>query len=434
MVRTVRQTARAALGLLPRPLRFAVVRRLIDIELEPDARLAVRIADSREDLEACFRLLHDAYVHAGYMQPHPSGLRVTPWHALPTTTTIAATWDGEVVGTLSLIRDGVFGFPLQSAFDLSPLRDRPGHIAEVSALAVHPAWRRTGGRVLFPLMKFMYEYCTSFFDTRHLVIAVNPATIELYEALLLFRRLQDRVVDRYGFANGAPAVGATLDLADAAARFEEMYGGRAATRDLHHYFVERRLPHLHLPARPLFTTNDPVMTPGLLDHFFNRRTQVFESLDERQRVLLHAIYADEATRAVLPPLGPESGRREALRRHPRHSIKCPSRLNLGGTVLPALVVELSRGGLMLMADRPLPIGAQGLLEAHLGRGLHARVEVRIVRRDSAAASGHFYGLQVESPDSAWLDCAARLEGSRTHDELVRTATRPWRVPVEPVPA
>ena len=35
-------------------------------------------------------------------------------------------------------------------------------------------------------MKFMYQYCRTYFDTRHLVIAVNPNRIEMYESLLLF--------------------------------------------------------------------------------------------------------------------------------------------------------------------------------------------------------------------------------------------------------
>ena len=211
---------RAALALLPRETRFRLLRRLVDCEPEPDPRLQVHIAQTREELEACFGLLHDAYVGSGFMRPHPSGLRVTPYHALPTTTTLAATYDGEVVGTLSLIRDGIFGFPMQRSFDLSAVRAQPGHVAEVSALAVHPRWRKTGGTVLFPLMKFMYEYCTEFFDTRHLVIAVNPNKIALYEALLMFKRLEAAHVDRYDFANGAPAVGAALDLHGVAERME----------------------------------------------------------------------------------------------------------------------------------------------------------------------------------------------------------------------
>jgi len=120
--RALNAGARRALGCLPRETRFGLYRALIDCDPQPDARLALTIAETREDLEACFALLHDAYVASGFMQPQPSGLRVTPYHALPTTTTLCAKFDGEVVGTLSLIREGVFGFPLQSAFDLTAVR------------------------------------------------------------------------------------------------------------------------------------------------------------------------------------------------------------------------------------------------------------------------------------------------------------------------
>ena len=63
----------------------------------------LKIADTKEELEACFTLLHDAYVDSGFMKPDPSGMRVTIYHALPTTTTLCAKYDGQVVGTLSLI-------------------------------------------------------------------------------------------------------------------------------------------------------------------------------------------------------------------------------------------------------------------------------------------------------------------------------------------
>ena len=151
-------------------------------------------------------------------------MRVTIYHALPTTTTLCAKFDGEVVGTLSLIRESLFGFPLQTIFDLTPVRQLRGNLAEVSALAVHPKFRKTGGAILFPLMKFMYDYCTTFFDTRHLLIAVNPNRIEMYESLLFFQRLKENTVDNYDFANGAPAVGASLDLYKAPEVFDKTYG------------------------------------------------------------------------------------------------------------------------------------------------------------------------------------------------------------------
>ncbi len=135
---------RKVFSFFPRPLRFAAYRSFVDCDPKPDARLILKIAETKEELEACFRLLHDAYVGSGFMKPHSSGMRINIYHALPTTTTLCAKFDGEVVGTLSLIRESVFGFPLQSVFNLQEVREKKGRIAEVSALAVHPKFRNTG--------------------------------------------------------------------------------------------------------------------------------------------------------------------------------------------------------------------------------------------------------------------------------------------------
>ncbi len=179
-------SVRKLISWLPREQRFKVFRSFADCNPAPSSRLQLKIAETKEELEACFAVLHDAYVDSGFMKPDPSGMRVTIYHALPTTTTLCAKYDGEVVGTISLIRESALGVPLQKIFDLNSVREKEGLIAEVSALAVHRRFRKTGGSILFPLMKFMYEYCTTFFDTRHLVIAVNPSHIEMYELLLFF--------------------------------------------------------------------------------------------------------------------------------------------------------------------------------------------------------------------------------------------------------
>ncbi|MEO8410671.1 MAG: GNAT family N-acetyltransferase, partial [Propionivibrio sp.] len=261
----VHQSVRKLISWLPRGQRFKVFRSFADCDPAPSPRLILKIAETREELEACFAVLHDAYVDSGFMKPDPSGMRVTIYHALPTTTTLCAKYDGKVVGTISLIRESELGVPLQKIFDLTPLREKEGNIAEVSALAVHRKFRRTGGSILFPLMKFMYEYCTTFFDTRHMVIAVNPSHIEMYESLLFFRRLTANMVESYDFVNGAPAIGATLDLKEALEIFRKHYSSKPARRDLHAYFTQVKLPNIQFPSRRYFTTNDPVLTPQLLD-------------------------------------------------------------------------------------------------------------------------------------------------------------------------
>lgn len=413
-----RRLLKSAFSLLPQDARSGLYRNLVKCDASPDPRLQLRVADNRDDLEACFRLLHDAYVASGFMKPHPSGLRVTPWHALPTTTTLAAYWDGRVVGTLSLIREGVFGFPLQSAFDLSGVRSAGGQIAEASALAVHPRFRRAGGAILFPLMKFMYEYCTRFFDTRHLVIAVNPAHIEMYESLLLFRRMQASVIENYDFVNGAPAVGATLDLGMAPERYASVYGKRAPGKNLHHYFVELDLANITWPDRHYYTTNDPVMTPDLLDYFFNRRTQVMATLDPRQRALLHSIYPGSDYAAVLPPLAGDDAPAQPLRRHPRYSIKCPGTLDVAGAEHPVTIFEMSLHGFQARGAGPLPDGVRADLQAHLGEGLESRISaVQVHCKVSEDGEHHYHGFFLESPDEAWIRCANALEQGRTFAEL-----------------
>ena len=416
----VHKAARKALAMLPRRRRFGIYRSFVECDPAPNSKLVLKIAETREELEACLTLLHDAYVDSGFMTPDPSGMRVTIYHALPTTTTLCAKYDGKVVGTVSLIRESALGFPLQRIFDLSGLRARQGNIAEVSALAVHPRFRRTGGSILFPLMKFMYEYCTTFFDTRHLVIAVNPRHIELYESLLFFKRLSSTVVDSYDFVNGAPAVGATLDLKHAPEIFRENYSGKPLHRDLHHYFLNVSLPNIELPRRRFYTTNDPVLTPDLIDYFFNQRTQVFASLSDRKKALLHSIYDLPDYVKVLPPL-PEQVRDIKMRRHQRFSVKCPARLNYPESdsehkEVSVEVREVSRYGFQARSHVAIDSGVWFTAVIRLGKEEVSHLQVQAVSNQERVGEGLF-GFRIGEPDLIWRKFVTALYSGQTHTDL-----------------
>jgi len=422
-----RLALRKAFALFPRSLRFAIFRSFVECDPKPDQRLVLKIAETREELEQCFSLLHDAYVGEGYMKPAPSGLRATIYHALPTTTTLCAKYDGRVVGTLSLIRESVFGFPLQAIFDLTEIRARGGKIAEVSALAVHKDFRKTGGAILFPLMKFMYEYCTTFFDTRHLVIAVHPTRIEMYESLLFFERLTENKVDNYDFANGAPAVGASLDLRHAPRKYRDIYGKKSARKNLYAYFVKVKLPNIVLPGRRYFTTNDPVMTTDLLDHFFNQRTQVFEALGMRERLMLHSIYNLPEHQRMLPSIeeADDGARKKSdgkhLRQHQRYSLMCPGNFMLtspeGKTKVTSLrVVELSNFGFLAHAKDEIPTRMWGKATIHLGTSEESTVRAMAVRGKLKDGKG-FYGFTLAEPDTAWRKFVGALTAGVTHEDL-----------------
>lgn len=415
----VSQTARKLFAMLPEKNRHNVYRSFVDCDPEPNKRLVLKIAETKEELEACFKLLHDAYVSSGFMTPDPSGMRVTVYHALPTTTTLCAKFDDQVVGTLSLIRESAIGFPLQRIFDLTGVREKEGNIAEVSALAVHPRFRRTGGTILFPLMKFMYEYCTTFFDTRHLVIAVNPRHIEMYESLLFFKRLTANVVENYDFVNGAPAVGASLDLKHAPETMRKAYAGKANNRNLYHYFCETKLANIQIPHRRFFTTNDPVLTPDLIDYFFNQKTNVFAELSERKKALLHLIYDLPEYRRVLPGL-PEKGAAQQIRQHRRFSVKCPARLNNA----PALinkpinieVNEVSRYGFRARIVEQIPADVWLNATVQLGLNEISRLTVQVVQ-ETDVDDQHYCGFRIGEPDLVWRKFVTALYEGHTHTDL-----------------
>lgn len=438
LISRVRKSAhdllRDGLALLPQAWRFAFYRAMVKCDPTPDPRLELKIAETQEELEDCFRILHDSYVSAGFMKPDPSGLRVTIYHALPTTTTLCAKWDGKVVGTISIIREGVFGFPLQSVFDLTAVRAKGGRITEVSSLAVDPRYRGIGGQVLFPLMKFMREYARDYFDTRHLVIAVNPNRIEMYEGLLAFTRLQACEVDNYDFANGAPAVGATLDLQQSPEQTHQLYGERPAHRNLYRYLYVDPMPNIRWPARRFHTTNDPVLTPAMMDYFFNQRTQVFDTLDDRKRQLLRSIYDLDDYAGVLPMPRAVAVPDAGLRRHQRFSLRCPAQLEVasyGASIAyPLQVIELSRHGFLAECPTPLPEGTTGVLTVDLGTADTAVVEARAVRCH-VSQGVTYHGFQVLHPDEAWQRCVDALHSGRTHRDLVAGMPAPV---AEPTPA
>jgi Acetyltransferase (GNAT) family len=416
--RLFHQSLRKLFSFFPKSVRFAIYRSFVDGDPKPDERLQLKIAETREELEACFRLLHDAYVSSGFMLADPSGMRATIYHALPTTTTLCAKFDGEVVGTISLIRESVFGFPLQSIFDLRQVRAKGGKIAEVSALAVHPKFRKTGGTILFPLMKFMYQYCTTYFDTHHLVIAVNPNRIEMYESLLFFQRLTENTVANYDFANGAPAVGASLDLSDAPALYKKIYGGKSRRKNLYHYFTKLKLPNITLPGRRYFMTNDPVMTPELLDYFFNQRTDVFAKLEERDKALLHSIYDLPQYAPFLPATFADSSPSHFMRQHQRYSFKCSGTFNVevdGQKEVHELTVfECSEFGFLARSKTPLNVLVWGDAVIQLGKSERSRFKAQAVGAKQIAG---FYGFKLVEPDLAWRKFVSALKSGQTHEDM-----------------
>lgn len=149
--------------------------------------IVCRIASSRADREAAFRLVYNAYLQAGLATSNSFGLRVTPYHLLPTTEIFIATYQEEVIFTLSLIIDGDLGIPLEAVFpeEVAERRQQGILVSEVSCLADRRANFRGSFPVFVRLCRLMAQYAWRR-GVDELLIAVHPRHAKFYQRFMHF--------------------------------------------------------------------------------------------------------------------------------------------------------------------------------------------------------------------------------------------------------
>ncbi len=384
-------SVRKALRLLPAFIRRSLFRRFIQLPLVTDPKIRLKVAETAEELEAAFRILHDAYVEKGYMDPQPSGMRLSVFHALPSTSTLIVLWEKEVVGTVSIIRSNPIGLPLEKIFCVDDLRTQGQRVAEISALAIKKEFRRKGGELLFPLLKFLYEYCIGYFGVDHLVIAVNPKDVDLYQGLLFFKKIKEQVVPNYDYVKGAPAVGLHLNLRKAYKEFAQSYGNKPSSRNLFTFFTKLKIENILFPKRQFPKISDPVMTPELLNYFFREKTQIFDVLSEEERRVLSKIYTYQTYKKIVPPS-------EHADRDNRFETKLHGNITLSQAhALQVVVLNVSQKGICCQLGRNIRFGATYELEIKFDGKIAEKLTIRPRWTDYAG----MFGFEIERSEKTW---------------------------------
>jgi GNAT superfamily N-acetyltransferase len=266
------------------------------------------LATDRRTFEQAFSLQHDQYVAHGYMNAHPSGWRLSLHNALSATRVFVARCGDRVVGTMTLIADSPLGLPMEEIYtdELRRLRDGRGSLAEVSALAVDPAYQSSGVPILLRLIRMLVIYAAQ--SASDLCIAVNPHHAAFYRKAFHFQDIGG--LKQYGKVNGAPAIALRLDLALARSLMRELRDGHRMISSVYEFLfhpahVEAVMTRLVKDSRRIIPPEDRV------EHFFSRHEAWTE--------------ASEAARAyILAGCDPSVGRK--LRTHlPDRSNHCRPR-------------------------------------------------------------------------------------------------------------
>ena len=175
------------------------------------SEIELKVAATRSERQAAFELVYQSYLRAGLCAENPLGMRFTRYQLLPTTDIIIAKLRGEVVSTLSLVRDGELGLPMEEIYpeEVAARRKRGVRLAEVSCLAD----RRKDAARFFGLFREMTRLMAQLGTNTgvdELLVAVHPRHTGIYRRYMAFKPLGD--LRNYPAVQERPAVALCLNF------------------------------------------------------------------------------------------------------------------------------------------------------------------------------------------------------------------------------
>jgi hypothetical protein len=174
-----------------------------------------KIADCREEREDAFRLTHDAYTKTGLMVPNAFGMRVTPYHLLPTTDVFVAYHGHDLIYTMTLISDDEMGLPLEDVYgsEIASRHKSTGqYFAEVSCLAARlDYFPRHRMFEIFVRLAGLLVQSAQENGVQRLFIACHPRHARFYQSFLGFEQIADERI--YENICNQPAVACEHDFA-----------------------------------------------------------------------------------------------------------------------------------------------------------------------------------------------------------------------------
>ncbi len=391
---------------LPEKIRHRIIRRSFPVSHELISGLEFKIAETQEELEAAYNLVYEEYLSSGLTEANEAGMRMSKFHALPGTTVIIGKIDGEIICTLSVIHDGPIGLPMDYTWDLDPIRFKAARIAEISSMAIKKNAQGRRGGILLPLCKFMYQFCTEYAGVEIIVISTINIVRDFYSAILLFETLGDTKPKPHGYTQGVTAYAQYLDYRTAPERYRKVYDHLEDKYNLYKFFKNTdSSKHFRFPSKAPAQCVYPVMTPDLLNYFFNKSLPIFKNLKPEERDYIRTTYYDQA---YLKVLGSDQETFTHSRRDKRYPVHCSAILTQpnSNVIQKAVVLEIAKNGLGLRLTEPIPIGKITKIALDWPNSKKIQLEA-IPRWKSPELSYGFQIVQVAYDD--WKTIIDRLE-------------------------
>lgn len=127
----------------------------------------------------------------------------------------------------------------------------------------------------------MWNYALDYHGCEKFVIAVNPAMVQLYEDIYLFKQIpKTSTIGTYNFVQGAPAVGMYINATESKLKFQGEYGRKPQNKDLHNFmFKSSKSVHGLYPEPSEFFDISSSSTSEVLQYFLTSYTDWWKGID-----------------------------------------------------------------------------------------------------------------------------------------------------------
>jgi hypothetical protein len=372
----------------PARIRKAIADRLLSRLVQPELDVKFKMAETKEEFEQAFSLLHKYYVQKKMTGTFSSGVYLTLYHALPQTQMLIAVHQEKVIATLSLIRQSPIGLPIEKNFCLKAFSSLDG-LGEVSDLALETEFQDRAATVLLPLFHFLVQVACRLnlsklvtqFESRWL--GLNKAILDFVDFKIFQPKSDGRsygiLIDLASFQNSsAPGVG----------RWPQ--------------WMKSFEMRMQIPDDKKLASPHPTMSPECMEYFFLRQTPVFRKLNDFEKLIFREIFQTKEYLRLIP-------KPKVLELKPRRQIRYPSRcsgiLHLhNDRTIRFDIQNVSHNGIGGMMNAALPIGGYDL-ELKLPSGESCLLKGQLMWQ---TVQGHF-GFSIDSPPAPWLEFIQDLQ-------------------------
>lgn len=268
--------------LLPGAIKHKLIRDSIDIDESQLAGIEIRVARDQQEINQAFKLLYEAYLGNGLMDPKEHELRITKYHCLPTSIIVVAIYEGEVIGTVTHVLDSQLGLPSDSAVDLTSFRKRGKRIAEISALAVKKGFRRSHA-LLFAMTRYMFYYATKYAGVNYWIIGVRSNVATYYQGLFFFNRFKTKKI-AHNFVKNSPSYFLYANLNELDGLFLKHYSNKPDNKNMYKFYRQKKLQEIGNFDQ--FKFNLPInycYDKESFENYFREKEKIIESLNQTEK-------------------------------------------------------------------------------------------------------------------------------------------------------